>query len=261
MNPQETGAKPYPGFWQGLGILGENLLATVVPLLPFLLLDKLKENPAVLAMASLLGTAWVLMRYRSRTGIEADEVAGRFDIPLITVLPIAGVVFGLLLAETPILLWLMHLAPSLNPKEDYGMAESVVGSFLLVVVTAPVSEELLFRGILLRGFAGRYGDRIGILLSATLFALMHVHAIKLLSTFLLGVLLAWLTLRLGSIWPGMMAHTMNNLLAFLAGYYSETEGAEQTLPVLDPLHYAMIPAGIALAFAGFSSLRRSPMKS
>jgi membrane protease YdiL (CAAX protease family) len=261
MNPEAPGEKPYPGFLQGLGLVGENLLVMVVTLLPFLLLDKLKENPAVLAMGSLLGAAWVLMRYRSRTRMEPDAVAGQFDIPLVTVLPIAGIVFGLLLAETPILLWLMHLAPWLNTKDDYGMAESAVGSFLLVVVAAPVSEELVFRGVLLRGFAGRYGDRTGILLSATFFALMHLYAIKLLSTFLLGVLLAWLTLRLGSIWPGVMAHAMNNPLAYLAMFYGDPNRAEQTIPAPEPLHYAMIPAGIALVFAGFSSLRRGTMKS
>ena len=60
----------------------------------------------------------------------------------------------------------------------------------------------------------------------------------------------------------MEQHTyLNNLLAFLAGYYGETNSVEQTIPAPEPLHYAMIPAGVALVLTGLSALRRGTMKS
>lgn len=44
--------------------------------------------------------------------------------PLVAVLLIEGVAFGLLLEEPPLLLCVTHLMPSLHLNDDHGMAES-----------------------------------------------------------------------------------------------------------------------------------------
>ena len=247
---------PYPGLWQALFILAEYTLVTVLLLSPLLPFEDLLKNPAITSLVTLLATAWILRRYRSRTGMEADAVAGPFHIPLVSVAPIGAVVFGLVLAVTPILLWLMHKTPWLAEAGDYGTDKSPLGAFLFLLIVAPVSEELLFRGILLRGFVGRYGERAAIPLSALLFALAHVYPIKFLSTYLLGILLAWLTVRFGSIWPAVMAQTMNNAIGFLAYLSGTPEGKGKPVPAPDMWTLGVIPVGIVMALAGFSWLRR-----
>lgn len=62
---------------------------------------------------------------------------------------------------------------------------------LLLVVVAPVTEELLFRGIILRGLAVRYGATLGIVSSATLFAAVHLNPWQMLGAFGIGIVFGW----------------------------------------------------------------------
>jgi membrane protease YdiL (CAAX protease family) len=176
MNAEDS--PPYPGIWQALWISLEYHLVSLLMLLPLMLTGmlsgiKLEENPATLAVVTLLATAWILRRYQTRTTTGPDVPAGPLPIPLVTILPIAATILGLLLLETPILSWLMLQYPELNPTIDHGFAYSPAGTFMLIVFAAPLTEELLYRGIFLRGFAARYGESRALLFSAGLFALAH----------------------------------------------------------------------------------------
>jgi membrane protease YdiL (CAAX protease family) len=62
------------------------------------------------------------------------------------------------------------------------------------VVLAPLGEELLFRGILLRALRD-YGDGICILVSGLLFGLLHANVYQIFYAFALGAFFAWLTAR------------------------------------------------------------------
>ncbi len=83
------------------------------------------------------------------------------------------------------------------------------GSFLVVAVAPGICEELLFRGFMLRFFE-KYGVKISIVLSGLMFAAFHLDPFRFAPVFLLGMLLAYLTLRSGSIVNAMIHHTMNN---------------------------------------------------
>lgn len=83
------------------------------------------------------------------------------------------------------------------------------GSFLVVAVAPGICEELLFRGFMLRFFE-KYGMKISIVLSGLMFAAFHLDPFRFVPVFLLGMLLAYLTLRSGSIVNAMILHTLNN---------------------------------------------------
>ena len=253
--------KPYPGLWQAVGICGLYLLAVFVLVVPMIGVGmafdvRLEENPATMALVSLGATIWVLGLYRNRTGIAQDTISGPLGIPLRTIFPIAAVVIGLLMAEIPLLLWLINHFPVLDHVSDYGFEKSQVGAFVLLVLVAPLTEELLFRGVFLRGFVARYGASRALLLSSTLFALAHFYPIKFLSTFAIGLLLGWLYLKFGTIWPGVMAHAMNNAVGFWAMTQGDPAKPFANTPA-DPQLFLLVPAGAALAAAGWWSLRRS----
>ena len=87
---------------------------------------------------------------------------------------------------------------------------------LLFVVASPVCEEVLFRGVVLRGFAADFGPFRAILYTGVLFAGFHMKELQLLLLALLGVyfgLVVWLT---GSLWAGIVAHAINNLAVIAA---------------------------------------------
>ena len=81
---------------------------------------------------------------------------------------------------------------------------------------APVGEELLFRGIILRGMQERWrmGTGGAIIVSSLLFALMHVSPLALLPLFCIGVTFAIMYVRTGSLWVPIVMHAANNAVNF-----------------------------------------------
>jgi len=91
----------------------------------------------------------------------------------------------------------------------------VIAAVLAIVVVAPFSEELFFRGFLFAGLRSRWSLWPSALLSGAIFGLVHAPtgptaAIPLAG---LGVGLAWLYNKTDSLWPCILAHLINNALA------------------------------------------------
>lgn len=87
---------------------------------------------------------------------------------------------------------------------------------LLAVALAPaICEEVLFRGVLVRGLATRFFPLIAILIAAVIFSVYHLRVVQLVPTFTLGFLLGYLAIRADSVLPGMLAHFANNAIALL----------------------------------------------
>ena len=100
-----------------------------------------------------------------------------------------------------------------------------VAAVLTAVVVAPVTEELTFRGVLLKAFHQR-GRRTIMVLTSLVFAAFHMlgldperllqaAAVVLPQLFLVGLVLAWITLRTGRLGPAIFIHSGFNLLAAL----------------------------------------------
>jgi membrane protease YdiL (CAAX protease family) len=86
---------------------------------------------------------------------------------------------------------------------------------LLIVIVAPVSEEICFRGMLFGGLREKLPRIAAALLCGLIFGLLHaltgITAVPPLIVF--GFLLALLYERTGSILPGMLLHMLNNIVA------------------------------------------------
>ncbi len=91
----------------------------------------------------------------------------------------------------------------------------------VVVVWAPIAEELLFRGVLLRAFMRRYPFWPAAALSTTLFAVFHVYEVRTVlgavtlaaSVACLGIVNCYLNRLTDRLVPGMIVHAAFNLLA------------------------------------------------
>jgi glutamate-5-semialdehyde dehydrogenase len=86
---------------------------------------------------------------------------------------------------------------------------------LLAVIVAPITEEVLFRGIILRGLLGRWNPWAAIVTSALIFTLMHFNPAQAPIAFALGCVLGWLYVRTRSIGLCMLGHALNNASAYL----------------------------------------------
>ena len=89
-------------------------------------------------------------------------------------------------------------------------------AFVHHCVAAPVVEELVFRGAV-QQLAQPLGKRQAICLQAVLFALQHVGPAGMAWALVCGLVLGALRERTGRVWPGVLLHTLNNLLVFAAG--------------------------------------------
>ncbi|MEO1615919.1 MAG: ABC transporter permease subunit/CPBP intramembrane protease [Planctomycetota bacterium] len=137
-------------------------------------------------------------------------------------------------------------------------------AFLLVACLAlapAVIEEFCFRGFLFTAFRKVLSPGRLVVFTALLFGLFHVVTgnVLLIERFLpttfLGLILGWIALRTGSIWPGVLMHFTHNALLNLAIKYQdrlEFLGAGSDDKVhLPPAWLATVSA---LTFAGFGVL-------
>ena len=90
------------------------------------------------------------------------------------------------------------------------------GLFVAVAIAAPIGEEFFFRGFLHNSAKRRLGVFWGTLVSATAFALVHGGPLMVVAILPMGVILAVLYDRTGSLWVPIIVHAVNNGAAIVA---------------------------------------------
>lgn len=171
-----------------------------------------------------LGVTWLLARSKNQ-GLESLG----FDIRPGDVLYLGlGVALqiGIALLFIPLQ---QYLVPEGRPSQDlmelFAQLDTPFGRIAMMAIAtflAPVGEEIMFRGVLLQAMAHR--SRAVILVVTSLgFALFHLEGttspgagvLVFIQIFLVGLVLAYLTLRHGRLGPAIFVHSGFNLLASL----------------------------------------------
>ena len=109
---------------------------------------------------------------------------------------------------------LMPELPNFVEDEFDGILSNRWG-YLAIAILAPVAEEAVFRGAILRSLLQHVRPVLAIVLSALLFALIHMNPAQLPHAFLVGLLLGWIYYRTGSIIPTILYHWVNNTVAYV----------------------------------------------
>ena len=170
-----------------------------------------------------LGVLWLLSRSKQGSDLGFEIQGGDFVyIGLGLILQIAAALLLLPLSNL--------LFPDGQPPQDVAdliaQADSPilqVGLVLAAVVLGPVTEELMYRGVLLRALTPR-GERFALWVSALVFSLVHVVGLNMEALwqsavtvlpplFILGLILARITQRKGRLGPAIFLHSGWNLLA------------------------------------------------
>lgn len=131
---------------------------------------------------------------------------------------IAGVVTQLVFV--PLVSWPVERLWSIDVDEPTRqLLDTTLGSrvvlYLVIIVGAPIAEELFFRGLLLRSLARRFDDRTAIAVSALVFSLSHFKAAQIPGLFVVGIVFAVLTRRSGRLGPAIIAHMVFNATALM----------------------------------------------
>lgn len=261
-------ARSFPTFLQALGLVVLVLVLQSVIALTALLLDPTSgtysQHPLTLGIANLLAFGLVVLVATRRSGVGVRET-----YPLSAVSARVLVLTAVLILGAVILLSdIDNLTRSVFPPPDalveafeslLNAGDYPLSSFFLLVVVAPVTEEVLFRGLILKGFLAHYSRRRAILLSALLFAVMHTNPWQFISAFVAGVILAWLLIETGSLLPCLFAHAVANGTAYLAGL-TRVEIPGFTDGMGDAVQFQpfwLNAVGVAFVWGGYVLLRRT----
>jgi len=215
----------YPGIRQAIWLLVLVsllivLLSIFVGILGEIIDVSLGEHPAVIAVLNLIAIGVILMQSLKKTNAPFKDVFPLKPIQMLLLLPMVFTIIGvdILLSEMdnlfrtllPVPKWIADFLSNLARGQT-----SLWGSIAILVVVAPLTEELLFRGLILRGFLSRYTVRKAILASAILFGLFHLNPWQLLGAIILGVLFAWWFMQTGSLLPCLFGHAFSNAMLLI----------------------------------------------
>ncbi len=132
-----------------------------------------------------------------------------------------GLTFGAALYGLSILVNLVQIRFTGEHPQDLVVAfgaHAGIRAFVLDLVNggvlAPFSEEIFFRGLIFGGLAQRVPAAVAAAISALLFALLHGIGV-IGPIFVLGLGLAYVYLRTGTIWASMLTHSLVNVVSLV----------------------------------------------
>ena len=88
--------------------------------------------------------------------------------------------------------------------------------FLVVVVGAPVVEEIFYRGLTLKAFEKKMGGRLALVASSLLFAVAHLQFVQFPALFLFGFVAAYLARKYDRLGRAVWAHVGFNATTVIA---------------------------------------------
>lgn len=137
--------------------------------------------------------------------------------PLLIAWPIL-LVFGI----TSHIIYLIPTPESLAGMVDDSRKDIAWLSILTVALIAPVLEEVIFRGVILKGLLNRYSPLKAIVVSSLLFGLVHLNPWQFVSAFGIGIIGGWIFWKTNNLILPIIIHISNNLLFALFGMYFGT---------------------------------------
>lgn len=163
-----------------------------------------------------IGVPWAVARAKGQ-GLIKD-----FRLKISTI-DLVGVPVGLLaqVAMVPLVSW-PFLKLSGRSWDDLGaeaqkLADKAQGSslgvvllVLIVVIGAPIAEEIFFRGLVLRAIEKRFGLVAAIAGSSVAFGLTHFQALQFPALTVVGLIFALLAVRFERLGPAILAHMAFN---------------------------------------------------
>jgi len=222
-SPSSPGGPPFPG------LLGALWLVLASMFLEVLLAPLLRDAGGLgrdesAALARLMANAALFSGLAAFTGLSYRALfhagsASAGAVLGLTLLPVLALVPGLVVVETALVNWVEALVPlsAWEQQAFESMGAPTLGAILMACVLAPVLEEMLFRGVILRAFLQRYPRGVAIVHSAGIFGLAHMNLYQFVVALTIGLVTGWLYERTRSLWPCIALHAAyNSSLTWLA---------------------------------------------
>lgn len=200
-----------------------------------MIFDTIILDIAVLCV--IVGFLWVIFKSRfTALGITKKNLWKNVFYGIsgyVGVIPII-LVIGILVY---VLLNIFKIKPPPQPIVGLFLAETDTAllfvSSIIASVFGPVIEEIFFRGVMYNAVKRKFGIFSGILITSVLFSFLHTHAmtyflVGFIPITILGMVLAYLYEKTGSLIPSITMHVLNNvgsvIMVFLFKFFNSLAG-------------------------------------
>jgi len=156
---------------------------------------------------------WIMI---TQTGVHLD-LFRKFGIRHLLLAMFGGALLYLVMdcGIDPILENLFMVSESQYQEALADLRATPVTSFLQVCLIAPVTEELLMRGFVLKGLRRSYSWGFALIVSAALFGILHMNLVQGISAFAGGLILGGVYLRSNHLLSCMLMHAFYNGISFV----------------------------------------------
>jgi len=126
------------------------------------------------------------------------------------------------------------------------LGDAILGTCIL----APLFEELLCRGLMMRGMMQHLSPRSAILWSAFIFAFIHMNPWQAIPAFIFGVFFGWVYWKTRCLWATIFLHCLNNSFStLLTRILPDLDVDEGIIDILPKDQYILLYIGCAAIFA------------
>jgi uncharacterized protein len=200
----------YPTYVQSIGLILLMIPIGVVPILFLAAFHVIESTLAIVGVYSVIMSLTIVAGLNFRRNFTFSW--GTFPVSVLIIAFAFMISFHLILEP---------LTSKIPPPEGLQRAFSELIqmpmlAFIMIVVLAPLLEELLFRGIILDGYLKNYSPVNSILISAFLFALIHGNIAQGIGAFLMGVVAGVFYWRTKSLLFCIALHFSNNFTGYVA---------------------------------------------
>lgn len=254
--------KKYPNLKGSIFLVLYYEFIALVPSLIFELIRqifKIPKNNQIISMLTVISTfilTLLWLKRKNRLNISKDMLLlKKFSVSRFIIIAITTV--GMLLCIVRINEIVLNIFPvpkfieELFSSQLGGTSETLI--FVRIVIVAPIIEEVIFRGIILRGFLSNYSERKAIFLSALIFAIIHFNIWQFPSAFCVGIFAGWIFSKTRSISTCILIHSLYNGSSLLISFVSDNSS------VFDNIRGTSYPEliGLVISVLGILWLKRS----
>lgn len=161
---------------------------------------------------------WIFYRSREYAQQEANYIVvdkpnfGKLSIPIVMALLVLAEL-GLSYIIEPLYMWIPIPEKIGIVFEEVFMNSNPIDLFISASILAPIFEEFLCRGTILRGLLYHYSPIKSILISAAIFAFIHMNPWQAIPAFIIGCFIGWIYYLTHSFWACVFLHVVNNTFA------------------------------------------------
>ncbi|GAA0079115.1 hypothetical protein UT300005_34940 [Clostridium sp. CTA-5] len=206
------------GFFKGLLIVLFFFIINGIISIPVFMLDELNGGiySLIKIILSIVVTSISILIMNKIFSYPTNTQNNKYKFSKRNFIFIALLILGYRIFFDGNLSYLIDLIPEPEFLKDFEESFNLDPIYMAfaVIIIAPLQEEFLNRGIILNGLLKKYSNKVALIISALIFAIMHLNFQQGINAFILGLFFGYIYIKTKSIYLTIFAHFCNNLLVF-----------------------------------------------